>query len=372
MKENYELRITSYELGNSAAAPRGKEEEKIRPSSLPKLAACRCFEGAPGTSEAAERGTRIDKAIRVMWARMAGAEWAKVEELPELKADEKDAVMWALDQLDSLSQDGELPIETCEEKLRAVSKVAGVKDGTMDALCVAGEFLVDFKSGQVRNYKEQMAAYALSCMDEFFADSWTAYLLFVDQRAIVAHSLTADEARRIVQAVLDRPCEPEHCEYCTWCAKFTTCPVVTGAVASVQEAPALPACTAAAKSKGELPELMQGMLSDHAKAHEFLSKLAVVNDWADVLKRQLKEALADDDAYFQRVVVAGRKVVMPLALGRYIGELGWQRVLSVCSSVPLAKVEEIWQEMMPDKPLPADMVTTAGGSVQLRLRKVKK
>lgn len=348
-------------------------EEMVRPSALPKLAACRCFEGAPGMSEAAERGTRIDKAIRVMWARMAGEEWAKDEELPELPSvDEKDAVVWAVDQLDELSHDGDMHLETCEAKLRAVSKVDGVKDGTMDGLCVEGAFLVDFKSGQVRNYKEQMAAYALSCMDEYFADEWTAHLLFVDQRQRVTLRFTADEAKRIVQDVLERPCEPEHCEYCTWCAKFATCPVVTGAVAAVQEAPALPACTAAAKSKGELPDVMEAMLTDHAKAHEFLSKLAVVNDWADELKKKLKEGLTDNDAYFTRVVVSGRKVVMPLALGHYLKELGWQRVLSICSAVPLSKVEEIWKEMMPDKPLPADMVTLAGGSVSLRLKKLKK
>lgn len=347
-------------------------EEQVRPSALPKLAACRCFEGAPGTSEAAERGTRIDAAIRIMWARMHDADWAMGAELPELKEDEKEAVLWALEQLKRLSHDGDMHIETQEEKLRAVSKVGGVKDGTMDGLCVEGEFLVDFKSGQVRNYKEQMAAYALSCMDEYFADVWTAYLLFVDQRAIVAHSLTADEARRIVEGVVARPKVPEHCEYCTWCAGFATCPVVTGAVATVQEGPALPACTAAAKSKGELPDVMQGMLSDHAKAHEFLSKLAVVNDWADELKKKLKEEVAEDDAYFTRVVVSGRKVVMPLALGKYLQELGWQRVLGICSAVPVSKVEEVWKEMLPDKPLPSELVTVAGGSVQLRLKKLKK
>ena len=347
-------------------------EEQVRPSALPKLAACRCFEGKPGTSEAAERGTRIDKAIRIMWARTQGADWAMKEELPELKADEKDAVIWSIEQLDELTSCGELALETQEEKLRALSVVPGVKDGTMDGLSVAGAFLVDFKSGQVRNYREQMAAYALSCMDEFFADVWVTYLLFVDQRQVVMHRFTAQEARAIVQAVLERPKVPEHCEYCTWCAKFATCPVVTGAVASVQEAPALPACSPAAKSKGELPDIMQGMLSDHAKAHEFLSKLAIVIDWAEELKKKLKEEVTADDAYFTRVVVAGRKVVMPLALGHYLTELGWQRVLSICSAVPLSKVEEIWKEMMPDKPLPADLVTVAGGSVQLRLKKLKK
>ena len=353
--------------------------ELVRPSALPKLAACRCFEGAPGTSEAAERGTRIDKAIRVMWARMVCTEYGE-EELPELKdTEEKDAVMWAIEQLESVSHDGDLFIETDEAKLRAVSQVHGVKDGTMDALCVEGAFLVDFKSGQVRNYKEQMAAYALSCMEEYFADSWTAYLLFVDQRSIVGHSFTADEARRIVEEVVAKPKVPTNCDYCKWCAKFATCPAVTGAVAEVQESPALPACTAAAKSKGELPDLMQGMLTDHAKAHEFLSKLAIVNDWADELKKRLKTALtpakgapAVDDPYFTRVVVAGQRKVMPLAMGRYMDRLGWQRILSICPLLPVKDVEEKWKEVYGNEKMPDDLFTTVGGSVQLRLKKQKK
>ena len=38
--------------------------KEISPSSLPKLAECALFTGAPGSSPAAERGTLLDRAIR--------------------------------------------------------------------------------------------------------------------------------------------------------------------------------------------------------------------------------------------------------------------------------------------------------------------
>ena len=41
--------------------------ELIRPSALPKLACCRCYVSQSSTSEAAERGTRLDAIIRGQW-----------------------------------------------------------------------------------------------------------------------------------------------------------------------------------------------------------------------------------------------------------------------------------------------------------------
>lgn len=137
-------------------------------------------------------------------------------------------------------------------------------------------------------------------------------------------------------------------------------------------APALPACTPAAKSKGELPEVMAGLLADHAAAHEFLSKFAIVSDWVDVLKSKLKECVGEDDPFFKRVAVSGRRVVMPLQLSRYGMEFGFDRMLRLFSAVPESKVKDAWTEVFGDKPMPEEMVTTQGGSVQLRLKKIKK
>ena len=341
-------------------------EELLRPSALPKLAECRCYESAPGTSEAAARGTRLDEVIRAAWNGDDRA-WDKCE-APE----EVEAVNWALSALRLLSC-GQ-PVETRESELQAEVPIPGVKPGTMDALCVAGGWLADFKTGQVRSYYAQMAAYALACMDAYFADEWTAHLLFVDQKQVVSHAFTRADAEDCVRYIVDAPKVETPCEYCGWCGAFERCPAVARAASTVTQEE-LPALTPAAKSRGEMPPSMELLLDDHAKAHEFMARLKIVNDWADVLKKRLLDQLAAEGTtseYFTRVVVSGSKKVNPLSLGRYMSELGFDRVLKCCSQIPLSKLEEVWHEVFGDKPVPEDIIVTSGGSVSLRPKKIKK
>jgi hypothetical protein len=248
--------------------------------------------------------------------------------------------------------------------------VDGIKAGTMDALCVAGGWLADFKTGQIRDYAAQMAAYALACMDAYFADEWTTHLLFLDQKMTVSHRWTREEAEELVLGIVNKPKVPTPFENCSWCGAFETCEAVRAATTEVT--PALPKLTADAKGKGELPPSMEGMLTDHAAAHEFLSKLAIVNDWADMLKRKLRDQLADSQSeYFTRIVVSGSKKVNPLSLAKFGMELGYDRMLKICSQIPLSKVQEVWSEVFGDRPIPEDIIVTSGGSIQLKLKNLK-
>lgn len=341
--------------------------ELIRPSALPKLAHCRCYVSQSGTSEAAERGTRLDAIIREQWLNPSPVEG--------LSQEDDEAVTWAFNTLKLLSCD--MQVETREEELRAVVPVDGIKAGTMDALCVAGGWLADFKTGQVRDYAAQMAAYALACMDSYFADEWTSHLLFVDQKQVVSHTWTREEAESLILGIVNKPKVPTPFENCSWCGAFETCEAVRAATTEVT--PALPKLTAHAKSVRQLPPTLEGMLSDHAAAHEFLSKLAIVNDWAELLKKQLRDQLAPQDGqeapaseYFTRVVVSGSKKVNPLGLAKYGMELGYDRMLKICAQIPLKKVEEVWKEVFGDQPVPEDIIVTSGGSVQLKLKTLKK
>ena len=58
----------------------------------------------------------------------------------------------------------------------------------------------DLKTGQLRNYREQMAAYALGFMEATFRTEWTSHLLFCDQRQLITHRFTYDEAKALVEA----------------------------------------------------------------------------------------------------------------------------------------------------------------------------
>lgn len=352
-------------------------DELVRPSMLPKLQECRMFEGAPGTSAAASRGTHLDEIARKQWEVYqktgdSGLTWWMKEHPMDLPAEDTQALDFAFNTLKLLS--GGLAVETREEELQAAVPVPNVKAGTMDALCIEGGWLADFKTGQIRSYHAQMAAYALACMDAYFADEWGTHLIFVDQKQVISHTFTRDEAEQLVTSIVNAPKVETPCEYCGWCGKFESCPAVTRAGAELTK-DELPACTAAAKGKGELPATMEHMLTDHAAAHDFMSKLKIVNDWADILKKKLLDQLSEESAasdYFSRVVVSGSKKVNPLSLAKYGMELGFDRMLGMCSQIPLSKVEEAWGEVFGDKPVPEEIIVTSGGSVSLRTKKIKK
>ena len=334
-------------------------DELVRPSALPKLAECRCYESAPGTSEAAARGTRLDAIIREQWVHSSPV---------ELNAEDEAAVTFAFYTLKTLAAGQH--VETREAELQAEVPIPGVKPGTMDALCVAGSWLADFKTGQVRSYYAQMAAYALACMDAYFADEWTAHLIFVDQQQVVSHKFTRADAEDCVADIVNAPKVETPCEYCGWCGRFESCPAVSRAAAELTT-PTLPALTADAKGKGQLPAVMEGMLTDHAAAHDFMTKLKIVNDWADMLKRKLLDQLSEDGTasdYFTRVVVSGSKKVNPSELGPYLDKLGVENVLGACSQISLSKAEALFG----DDPVPEDIIQTSGGTVSLRTKKLKK
>jgi len=190
--------------------------KEIRASSLPKLAECPVFVGGDGYSEAAERGTRIDRDIRNI---IAGK---PVE--PSQDDGERVATTWGVQTLLDLA--GGSPIETREEYLQM--DVPGLsRPGTADALCVEKKWVPDIKSGQIRNYREQMAAYALACMDAHRESEWTAHVIYVDQKVVRSYQFTREQAERIVQDVVSAAttplARPTPCQYCDWCANKDRC-----------------------------------------------------------------------------------------------------------------------------------------------------
>lgn len=190
--------------------------KEIRPSSLPRLAECPVFEGAEGFSEAASRGTKIDKAIRDIVAGSAMDE--------TLTDEDKEVVRWGALELMALGKGAK--VETREEYL--AMHIPGISaSGTADAVCEKQKWVADIKTGQVRNYREQLAAYALACMDASWDASWTAHVIYVDQRLVRSYEFTREQAERIVQGVVSLATSPlavpKPCEYCAWCKHRDSC-----------------------------------------------------------------------------------------------------------------------------------------------------
>lgn len=232
----------------------------LRPSTMPKLAVCSKFENSPfEAGPSAKRGTLMDEAFRltIMDAHICQCDCglyfnrdegckcipkdevatvpplevldARIEALGEREGVElppgREAVEWAIKKVEFLSQGHDLI--TDEEYLWVDIEEMDSGGGTMDADCPELSTGFDLKSGQIRNYKEQFASYALGRMRASFSDRYTMIGVFCDQKETVTHNFTYEEAEHIVKTLRAKHLDPNEeatpCEYCSWCGAYDRC-----------------------------------------------------------------------------------------------------------------------------------------------------
>lgn len=326
---------------------------EIRPSALPKLALCRHYLGETDAGEAADRGTRLD----VVFREMIESDWPSGTDAPGLEGDDAEAVRWAVETVRLLA--GGEPLDAREEALR-VESIPGINPGTADLLCSARDWSADLKTGQVRNYYEQQAAYALGFMDSHFVEEWTVYLLFCDARELVTLRYTREEAERCLREVLahvrgDAPPVPN--EYCGWCAYRWRCPARREALGIGLE-------------DGLVTEL-EALPSDRLR--DFIVRAKVVEDYHDKAKELIKARLAGGEKIerCKLVSMTGRKVLSTQALEHNIKALGFGNVFAAYGPMPEGKAREVWAKC-PDLPFPEDQLSTGPGHTQLRISPPKK
>ncbi len=192
----------------------------IRPSILDKLAECGHYRSEPDAGPAAERGTRIDVLFRSLIATSG------MPMPDDADPEEWENAQWAVRRARELS-DGS-PIDATEDGCAV--EVAGLLPrlitGTMDALCAGQLWSADLKSGQARSYEAQQALYAMGCMDRFFCDEWTVFILYCDLRSVHTYRYTYESAAEVVNNALSRwrgGEQPRVNDYCGWCANRLTC-----------------------------------------------------------------------------------------------------------------------------------------------------
>lgn len=313
---------------------------KIRHSSLPKLALCGQYEGAPGTSPAAERGTMLDRVFRDAW--ISG-------ELPrDLNDEDTAAISWALGQCINLGggADGLL---TADADCRVTT--AGLEHtGTVDGVAARANWSMDLKSGQIYDYQGQMAAYALGLMQMRFEQTWTTHLLFCDQRQVVTHHWTYKSASDLVRGILSNVGSgPRQNDYCGWCAKSLTCPA---RVASKDAA----LVTVAGLAPTVQDEGFLALLNDPVQLGKFLTACSTLEDFRDAAKAKARELLESD------VRVHGWRLQKPRA-SEYIeaehlaqavtnGVIGAGDAIRAQGSMSAKKAQALWSAagaVLPDK-----------------------
>jgi hypothetical protein len=325
----------------------------LRSSNFPKLALCACYQSDPNPGPAAERGSSLDALFR---ARMAGLP-EQHEMFYQPNEADLDAVEWAVTTLKALA--GGADVLTRENDCRVV--IPGLQNpGTADAIIPEKLAHADLKTGQKRNYREQMAGYALGLMEAHFATEWTAHLLFCDQKEVVTHRFTFEEARSIVEAVIARFNDPNKtptpCEYCGWCAKRETCPARLVQVGSAITA-ANPGFDFAA------------VLSDNAKLGMFLNACSVLDDYREQAETTAKERLGAGQEIpgWKLSTRRGPEFVDAITVGQYISQMGFGPVLAAYGNLSAKKFRDLWAVRMPSgKPFPEEHVKHGKATTSLR------
>lgn len=303
---------------------------KIRHSSLPKLALCGQYEGSPGNSPAAARGTMIDRVFRDAWT--SG-------ELPrDLNDEDAAAINWALGQCIQLGG-GADGLVTADDACRV--QTAGLEHtGTVDGVATRANWSIDLKSGQIYDYQGQMAAYALGLMQMRFEQTWTTHLLFCDQRKLVTHHWTYKSASDMVRGILANVgTGPRENDYCGWCAKSLTCPA---RVASKDSA----LVTVAGLAPTVQDEGFLAVLNDPVQLGKFLTACSTLEDFRDAAKAKARELLESD------VRVHGWRLQKPRA-SEYVdaehvaqavtnGVLGAGDIIRAQGSISLKKAQALW------------------------------
>lgn len=335
----------------------------LRPSSLPKLAECPRYESEPVAGAAADRGTAMDSAFRAI------LDGSHVGFLPDTNPEDIAAIRWAVDAFKILA--GNAPIQSSEKDLKV--EMLGMT-GTADGACPEKLFSVDIKSGQVRDYEAQMAAYALGFMEREFCENWTTHLLFCDERRIVSMSWTQESAWDVVNPIIalakDPQATPTPCDYCGWCAKRWICAtrleplsiLLTGApdkldLVSIKAHPAdlgrlLDITHAIAKDEGLHDELRAAAL-----AHLLAQK--TVPGWT---------------------LANGRKTesVPALMLAENFGpknllrDAGSAKVMQALGNVTGSKFKTLWAEVYPGSTPPEGVIQTNHGAAFVAKSKAKK
>ena len=278
---------------------------KHSPSSLKNKEICPHWQNSPGSSEAADEGTRMHEAAET--GRLAG-----------LTSEQIALVRECLDAVDQL-QDG-IPGAIRYTELQV--DVCGLTFGTADVVLIGTNTatVIDYKMGRVpvddAEVNLQGWAYALGVFDLFGVDSVQAVFLQPRCDLRTEHtfirSVDYDQMRDRVAAVIEKAENPKspynpHPDNCRYCGAKALCPALTAKAMMVFEK--LP-------ERLELPAVMDPLQIAEPEQMALALRLApVLIEWAEAVKTHALEMVRDGQEIpgYELKHRSGRRVLKDLS-----------------------------------------------------------
>lgn len=302
---------------------------ELRPSALPKLALCGQYQGKPHASAEAARGTIIDGAFR-------GHAMGLLDEWPDgiTKADAYN-ITWATYELRELADGAHWTAADDECHLQIPGMPNG---GTVDALCLDRRWSADIKTGQHRDYRAQMAAYALGGMERTGYDQWDTYIVWIDDPQIERITWTRHRAQAMVRQATDNVgMPPKVNDYCGWCAKSLTCP----ARVSTKDAALAAVDTLTVQDSGFL-----ALLNDPERLGQFLAACQTLDDFRDAAKEKARQLLEAGEKVpgwrLQKPRASEYLEAKHLAQAVQNGVIGAGDAIRAQGSISVKKAQQVW------------------------------
>ena len=290
----------------------------------------------------------------------------KIDALP---AEDRPAVEWAVALMEDYKRTG--TVETREEYL-AMHTPGIAHVGTADALCEKLGWLADLKTGALRGYMEQLAAYCYAMMHRTFAQEWTAHVLYCDHQVVKSYRFKFDEAKQMVEQIIaevnDPAAEPRACEYCGWCANQNPCPAV---VKPVEQGLAL-----AAQPVTSLETILTAIMDSPERLGEFaaqwkLAEKLVAEPVMEAMKARLETGV--EVPGWKLTEVKGREYfdVDGIVWAAKQGNTSIESVVLAMGGKMSGKVYRDWLTQLGQEPLNSH-TRTGASTKQLRQVKVTK
>lgn len=248
----------------------------IRPSSLPFLSACPCWQSDGGNTET-DAGTKRHQALK----RLLTPDGIHVPDSSlDLPDADRDGVVWAADYIRCKAPMSEYPL-TVETRGYFIDRDFQRIEGTPDVIC--GSHLFDLKWRE-RDYTAQMAAYALMMWEATPGiETITAHVLYGESKHFEVLTFDRESAEAIVQEVIDRAnaadAQPTPCDYCGWCGKREECPALVKRVNAV----------VSGREDWELEQYHTSAIISAAEMGKALRLARHIADWCESVEHHAKE-----------------------------------------------------------------------------------
>lgn len=276
---------------------------KTRPSSLPIQKVCPKFESGPARDFTNE-GTKRHNALESMFNDPDGIlsdDWSL-----QLDDESIEGIGWAYDYINVHAplRDHQLNIE---RKLQILDDdFEKVMEGTLDYQC--GNHLFDIKWRR-RNYREQMACYALMMIQELGLKIVKVHILFMESKHAEKFTLTEQQCWEIINPVTEACKDPDAKanpnEYCGWCKHHLYCDAVNERVETVVDG----------REDWELEKYHASQIKEPEELAKAIAIARTVKKWAEAVEHFAKDFIfsgGEIPGYAVRPK-AGRRVIESIA-----------------------------------------------------------